>query len=44
MGWVNNSGMSLWEVLLPLGVVLVLIILAAIGTGLALGKILGQYK
>lgn len=38
---VNNSGMSLWEALLPLGLVLALIILAAIGTGLALADILG---
>lgn len=39
MRWVNNSGMSLWEALLPLGLVLGLMILAAVGTGLALGEI-----
>jgi len=38
---VNNSGMSVWEALLPLGLVLALIIFAAIGTGLALGEIFG---
>ena len=43
-GWVNNSGMSLWEALLPLGLVLALIVLAAVGTGLALGDILGRRK
>lgn len=41
---VNNSGMSLWEALLPLGLVLGLIILAAVGTGMALGEILGKRK
>ncbi|MDH6199205.1 Tfp pilus assembly protein PilW [Mycobacterium frederiksbergense] len=44
MKWVNNSGMSLWEALLPLGLVLGLIILAAVGTGLALGEVLGRHK
>lgn len=41
---VNNSGMSLWEALLPLGLVLGLIILCAVGTGLALSEILGRRK
>jgi hypothetical protein len=42
--FVNNSGMSLWEALLPLGVVLVLIILAAVGTGMAVSEIIGRRR
>ncbi|MEB3023449.1 MULTISPECIES: hypothetical protein [Mycolicibacter] len=44
MRWVNNSGMSLWEALLPLGLVLGLMILAAVGAGAALGEILRRRK
>lgn len=39
MTFVNNSGMTIWEALLPLGMILVLIILAAVGTGMALSEI-----
>lgn len=38
--WVNNSGMSLWEALIPLGAVLALMILGAVGTGYAIAQIM----
>lgn len=39
MTFVNNSGMPLWEALIPLVAVIGLIIFAAVGVGVALGDI-----